>query len=76
MFGFRSMVDDILTMARQNTCNGGLNKRQRRLAQHPELVVGMQCGGSDAFSASTAIPAPFGLPADLLVRCGATVHVF
>jgi galactarate dehydratase len=37
-----------------------------------ELVVGMQCGGSDAFSGLTANPA-LGYCADLLVRAGATV---
>jgi galactarate dehydratase len=37
-----------------------------------ELVVGMQCGGSDAFSGITANPA-LGVCADLLVRAGATV---
>jgi altronate dehydratase len=35
-------------------------------------VVGMQCGGSDAFSGVTANPA-LGFAADLLVRAGATV---
>jgi len=37
-----------------------------------ELVVGMQCGGSDAFSGVTCNPA-VGFAADLLVRAGATV---
>ena len=37
-----------------------------------ELVVGVQCGGSDAFSGVTANPA-VGVAADLLVRAGATV---
>jgi galactarate dehydratase len=37
-----------------------------------ELVVGVQCGGSDAFSGVTANPA-VGVCADLLVRAGATV---
>jgi galactarate dehydratase len=37
-----------------------------------ELIVGMQCGGSDAFSGLTANPA-LGFCADLLVRAGATV---
>ncbi len=37
-----------------------------------DLVVGMQCGGSDAFSGVTANPA-VGYASDLLVRCGATV---
>ena len=37
-----------------------------------DLVVGLQCGGSDAFSGVTANPA-VGYAADLLVRAGATV---
>ena len=37
-----------------------------------ELVVGVQCGGSDAFSGVTANPA-VGFCADLLVRAGAAV---
>ena len=37
-----------------------------------ELVVGVQCGGSDAFSGATANPA-VGFCTDLLVRAGATV---
>jgi galactarate dehydratase len=37
-----------------------------------ELVVGVQCGGSDAFSGVTANPA-VGFCADLLVRAGASV---
>ena len=37
-----------------------------------DLVVGLQCGGSDAFSGVTANPA-VGFAADLLVRAGATV---
>jgi galactarate dehydratase len=35
-------------------------------------VVGVQCGGSDAFSGVTANPA-VGFATDLLVRAGATV---
>ncbi|MBS4162018.1 galactarate dehydratase, partial [Klebsiella pneumoniae] len=37
-----------------------------------DLVIGLQCGGSDAFSGVTANPAA-GYAADLLVRAGATV---
>ena len=37
-----------------------------------DLVIGLQCGGSDAFSGVTANPA-VGFAADLLVRAGATV---
>jgi altronate hydrolase len=43
--------------------------RQRLPARH--LVLGLQCGGSDGFSAITANPA-LGVAADLLVRHGGT----
>ncbi|MTD41202.1 galactarate dehydratase [Erwinia sp. CPCC 100877] len=68
--GFRSMVDDILTVARRHLEK--LNQRTRETCPASELVVGMQCGGSDAFSGVTANPA-VGFASDLLVRCGATV---
>ena len=68
--GFKSMVDDILTVAERHLQK--LNLRQRETCPASELVVGMQCGGSDAFSGVTANPA-VGYASDLLVRCGATV---
>src|SRR5213076_862359 len=46
--------------------------RLRETCPASALVVGMQCGGSDAFSGITANPA-LGFAADLLVRAGATV---
>src|SRR5260370_14117465 len=49
-----------------------LNRRQRVTAPAAELVVGLQWGGSDAFSGITCNPA-VGYAADLLVRAGATV---
>jgi len=49
-----------------------LNHRERRMCPASELVVGLQCGGSDAFSGVTCNPA-VGYAADLLVRAGATV---
>ena len=49
-----------------------LNQTSARNLSGSELVVGMQCGGSDAFSGVTANPA-VGYASDLLVRCGATV---
>jgi galactarate dehydratase len=68
--GFRSMVDDILQVAERHLAK--LNHRIRETCPASELVVGMQCGGSDAFSGVTANPA-VGYASDLLVRCGATV---
>ncbi|BFO08303.1 hypothetical protein GGER_08130 [Serratia rubidaea] len=68
--GFKSMVDDILALAERHLRK--LNQRRREPCPASELVVGMQCGGSDAFSGVTANPA-VGFASDLLVRCGATV---
>ena len=68
--GFQAMVADILAVAEQHLLR--LNRRQRETVPASELVVGMQCGGSDAFSGVTANPA-VGFASDLLVRCGATV---
>ena len=49
-----------------------LDARRRETVPASELVVGVQCGGSDAFSGVTANPA-VGYCTDLLVRAGATV---
>jgi galactarate dehydratase len=68
--GFMSMVDDILATAEQHLQR--LNARRRETVPASELVVGVQCGGSDAFSGATANPA-VGYCTDLLVRAGATV---
>jgi galactarate dehydratase len=68
--GFMSMLDDIVASARPHLER--LNARRRESIPASELVVGVQCGGSDAFSGVTANPA-VGFAADLLVRAGATV---
>ncbi|QWA10058.1 galactarate dehydratase [Sodalis ligni] len=68
--GFKSMVDDILQVAEEHLKR--LNARKRETCPASDLVIGMQCGGSDAFSGVTANPA-VGFASDLLVRCGATV---
>jgi galactarate dehydratase len=68
--GFQSMLDDIVASARPHLER--LNARRRETIPASELVVGVQCGGSDAFSGITANPA-VGFAADLLVRAGATV---
>ena len=68
--GFMSMVDSIVARARVHLER--LNARQRETVPASELVLGVQCGGSDAFSGVTANPA-VGFCADLLVRAGATV---
>ena len=68
--GFASMIDSILTSARVHLER--LNARRRETVPASALVVGVQCGGSDAFSGATANPA-VGFCTDLLVRAGATV---
>lgn len=68
--GFQSMVNHILEVAERHLKR--LNERKRETVPASELIVGMQCGGSDAFSGVTANPS-IGFAADLLVRCGATV---
>jgi galactarate dehydratase len=68
--GFMSMVDSIVRQAEVHLKR--LDQRRRVTVPASELVVGVQCGGSDAFSGVTANPA-VGFCSDLLVRAGATV---
>lgn len=68
--GFLGMVDAIMSQAEARLAV--LNQRRRVTRPAADLVVGLQCGGSDAFSGVTANPA-IGYAADLLVRAGATV---
>ncbi|QQE88598.1 galactarate dehydratase [Azotobacter chroococcum] len=68
--GFAGMVEQILGLIEARLKL--LDARRRETCSASELVVGMQCGGSDAFSGITANPA-LGVAADLLVRTGATV---
>ncbi|HEY4956386.1 MAG TPA: galactarate dehydratase [Caldimonas sp.] len=68
--GFASMIDSILASATVHLER--LNARQRETVPAAALVVGVQCGGSDAFSGVTANPA-VGVCTELLVRAGATV---
>jgi galactarate dehydratase len=68
--GFGAIVDAIMAMADSRLAV--LNQRCRETCPAADLVIGLQCGGSDAFSGVTANPA-VGFAADLLVRAGATV---
>jgi len=68
--GFAEMVAAILEAAAKRLAV--LDRRSRETCPASDLVVGLQCGGSDAFSGVTANPA-VGHAADLLVRAGATV---
>jgi galactarate dehydratase len=67
---FGDMIQAIMKMAEERLVQ--LNHRRRVTRPASDLVVGLQCGGSDAFSGVTANPA-VGYAADLLVRAGATV---
>jgi galactarate dehydratase len=68
--GFLSMIDSIVASATRHLER--LDARRRETVPASELVVGVQCGGSDAFSGVTANPA-VGYCTDLLVRAGASV---
>ncbi len=68
--GFQSMIDSIMRTATHHLER--LNRRRRETCSAADLVIGVQCGGSDAFSGLTANPA-VGFATDLLVRAGATV---
>lgn len=68
--GFGEIVAAILVAAERKL--ELLNRRTRQSLPASELIVGLQCGGSDAFSGVTCNPA-VGFAADLLVRAGATV---
>lgn len=67
--GYQAMIDAGIELGRKHLEK--LNKREREECPVSDLVVGMQCGGSDAFSGLTANPA-IGYAADLLVRAGGT----
>ena len=69
-YGFDGIVEGIMKMAETHLKK--LNKRKREICPASDLVVGMQCGGSDAFSGITSNPAA-GFTADLIVRAGGSV---
>ena len=68
--GFDAMIDALMEMADKKLKI--LNERKRETLPLSDLLVGMQCGGSDAFSGVTANPSA-GYAADMLVKGGATV---
>ncbi|MFV0360974.1 galactarate dehydratase [Tropicimonas sp.] len=68
--GFAAMTEALLSRAEEHLVR--LNRRRRETCPSAELVVGVQCGGSDAFSGVTANPA-IGHAADLIVRAGGSV---
>ena len=68
--GFGDMIAAMMEMAEKRLTR--MNRRRREPCPASDLVVGVQCGGSDAFSGVTANPA-VGYAADLIVRAGGTV---
>jgi len=68
--GFAETVSAILEAAEKRLAK--LDRRHRVSCPASDLVVGLQCGGSDGLSGVTCNPA-VGYAADLLVRAGATV---
>ncbi|MSV30307.1 MAG: galactarate dehydratase [Bryobacterales bacterium] len=70
LHGFGDIIAAIMRAAEKRLEQ--LTRRHRTACPASDLVVGLQCGGSDAFSGVTCNPA-VGYAADLLVRAGATV---
>ncbi len=68
--GFEAMIKAIMDMAESKLKK--LNERKRETLPLSDLCIGMQCGGSDAFSGITSNPSA-GYAADMLVEAGATV---
>lgn len=68
--GFGNMVKAVMHKAEEHLRR--LNERKRVECPASDLVVGMQCGGSDAFSGITSNPVA-GFAADLIVRAGGSV---
>ena len=67
--GHDAIMDAILWVAEKKLAV--LNERRRETLPLSKLLIGMQCGGSDAFSGITANPTA-GYAADLLVSGGGT----
>jgi len=67
--GYSAMVEGIMAMAEKKLAR--LNERRRESCPASDLVVGLQCGGSDALSGLTATPA-VGFAAAPIVRAGGT----
>ncbi len=68
--GYKEMINSLMEMAEKKL--EVLNERKREELLLSELLIGMQCGGSDAFSGITANPVA-GYATDMLVQGGATV---
>ena len=68
--GFIAMTEALYQMAKRKLEK--LNKRQRTEQPLSKLLIGLQCGGSDAFSGVSGNTS-VGCAADMLVKAGATV---
>lgn len=68
--GHHAIMAEIMKMAENKLKK--LNERVRVELPLSQLSIGLQCGGSDAFSGVTANPSA-GYAADMLVNAGATV---
>ncbi|MDR1744242.1 MAG: galactarate dehydratase [Planctomycetota bacterium] len=68
--GFEGMVQAIMRAAEARLAV--LDARRRETCPASLIVLGLQCGGSDAFSGAAANPA-VGIAADMIVRAGGTV---
>ncbi|SCP98901.1 galactarate dehydratase [Anaerobium acetethylicum] len=68
--GFDAMIKALMKMADMKLQI--LNERIREPLPLSDLCIGLQCGGSDAFSGVTANPSA-GYASDMLVEAGATV---
>ena len=68
--GFEEIIKSIMKMADKKLAV--LEQRRRKELPLKKLIVGLQCGGSDAFSGITCNPSA-GYASDMLVNGGATV---
>ena len=68
--GTRAAIDKGITYIESILPN--VNQCSREITPASELILAVQCGGSDAFSGITANPA-LGIAGDILVRHGGTV---
>lgn len=68
--GHDDMMNQLMVMADRKLQK--LNRRHREELPLSDLLIGMQCGGSDAFSGVTANPSA-GYAADMIVKGGGTV---
>ncbi|WP_188042653.1 UxaA family hydrolase [Changpingibacter yushuensis] len=68
--GFEAIIEALVACAEPKLAR--LNQRERTPLPLSKLCIGMQCGGSDAFSGLSANPSA-GYASDMLVKGGATV---